>query len=60
MYDYEKIVECANELGVERMFSPKALQILLEYKDAGDDVIYPLIALLGEEAFTDEAKEYMK
>ena len=57
---YESILKCIQALGVANTFSPKALEILSEYSDAGEDVLYPLIILLGDEAFTTKAKEYFK
>ena len=57
--DYNKIVECANALGAENTFTPDVLEILAQYSDADEAVIYGLIQLFPDSAFTDEAKEYM-
>lgn len=59
-YEFDAIMECVNELGVEETFTPDMLETLLNFKDFSDDkALYSLIILFGDAAFTNEAKEYL-
>lgn len=60
MYEYEQVMKCVEALGPENTFSPDMLETLLAYSDNPDEkVLYGLIVLFGEKAFTDEAKEFL-
>lgn len=59
MYDYEKIVKCAEELGLEQTFTKDMLETILAMETQDDKVLYGLIVLFGDKAFTDEAKEFL-
>lgn len=59
-YNYEKVMRCAARLGVMRTFSHKGLSALLKYADTDEESIRNLIRIMGEDAFTEEAKDLME
>ena len=59
-YSYEDIMTCVGKLGVQKTFSLAMLETLLAYRDADEKVLYSLILLFGDKAFTDEALEILR
>ena len=60
IYSYEKLVECVKNLGLRGTLTSNAIETLAMYISDGDDVIFQTIVLLGDEAFTDNAKAYLE